>query len=164
MLDLLIFTLISELIEENEEPSEVEKKSLVKTDEKSLSCSQTKRKYLKKRRAKRSFTCAQCGKSFPCKYITYKGNLMEHMNIHTGEKPYKCSHCDKRFSNSGDLKRHERIHTGEKPYKCSHCDKRFSHSGHLKTHKRIHTGEKPYKCSHCDKRFSHSGDLKKDMR
>ncbi len=41
------------------------------------------------------------------------------MNFHTGKKPYKCSHCDKRFSQPIHLKTHERIHTGEKPYHCT---------------------------------------------
>ncbi len=37
-----------------------------------------------------------------------------------------CFECEKTFITDGDSKQHERIHTGEKPYKCSHCDKRFS--------------------------------------
>ncbi len=82
------------------------------------------------------------------------------MSIHTGEKPYKCSHCNKRFYRSGNLRNHEGIHIGVKPYKCSHCDKRFNKSSNLKTHERIHTKEKPYECSHCDKRFSDSSNLK----
>ncbi len=84
--------------------------------------------------------------------------------IHTGEKPYKCPQCNKRFGCSAHLKKHEMVHIGEKTYKCSHCDKRYSLSGQLKRHERIHTGEKPYKCPQCNKRFSDSTHLKTHER
>ncbi len=47
--------------EENEELSEIEGINHFRTGEKPLSCSQTQRD-LKKTRAKKSFTCTQCGK------------------------------------------------------------------------------------------------------
>ena len=45
-----------------------------------------------------------------------------------------------KISRSDTLKTHEIKHTGDTPYKCDVCVKRFNQSGSLKTHKRIHTG------------------------
>uniref|UniRef100_A0A3Q2Z998 Gastrula zinc finger protein XlCGF26.1-like n=1 Tax=Hippocampus comes TaxID=109280 RepID=A0A3Q2Z998_HIPCM len=117
--------------------------------------------------------------------------LTEHMRVHTGEKAFRCSDCDKSFKEKSALI----THTGQKPstcavykpYSCYCCQQRFrTRAGfvsHMKTHTakkaldvcgkiltrnsdlrrhmRRHTGEKVLSCSVCGQRFSYKYQLDK---
>ncbi|KAK6027916.1 zinc finger, C2H2 type, partial [Ostertagia ostertagi] len=56
-----------------------------------------------------------------CGLILYRHNFSTHYRIHTGELPFACEFCSKRFRTSSSLKVHVRAHTGEKPYICPSC-------------------------------------------
>ncbi|EPB72561.1 zinc finger, C2H2 type [Ancylostoma ceylanicum] len=56
-----------------------------------------------------------------CGLVLYRHNFSTHYRIHTGELPFYCEFCPKRFRTSSSLKVHVRAHTGEKPYICPMC-------------------------------------------
>uniref|UniRef100_A0A8C6HSD2 Zinc finger protein of the cerebellum 1 n=1 Tax=Mus spicilegus TaxID=10103 RepID=A0A8C6HSD2_MUSSI len=107
--------------------------------------------------------CPREGKPFKAKY-----KLVNHIRVHTGEKPFPCPFpgCGKVFARSENLKIHKRTHTGEKPFKCEFegCDRRFANSSDRKKHMHVHTSDKPYLCKMCDKSYTHPSSLRKHMK
>ncbi|XP_056404668.1 zinc finger protein 135-like [Hyla sarda] len=96
-------------------------------------------------------------KPYGCKFCTrrfsHRSSLYRHQKSHSGEKLYKCTECKKSFTNSSNLSVHSRIHTGEKPYECNGCGKKFTRKFALDQHVKIHKQEKLYICSHCGKSY-----------
>jgi uncharacterized Zn-finger protein len=56
------------------------------------------------------------------------------MRRHNGEKPFKCSVCDKRFSQRSITQTHEKTHDDERPFECilEGCNKQFTLRGNMK--------------------------------
>ncbi|NWT87350.1 ZBT8A protein, partial [Lanius ludovicianus] len=64
---------------------------------------------------------------------------------------FKCPFCTHTVKRRADLKRHLRCHTGERPYPCEACGKRFTRLEHLRNHfQTIHQAGKLIcrKCKH----------------
>ncbi|NWU40773.1 ZBT8B protein, partial [Hylia prasina] len=72
-------------------------------------------------------------------------------------KLHKCPFCPYTAKQKGILKRHIRSHTGERPYPCDTCGKRFTRQEHLRSHAlSVHRSNKPIICKGCRRTFTNS--------
>uniref|UniRef100_A0A146VWR8 Zinc finger protein 184-like n=1 Tax=Fundulus heteroclitus TaxID=8078 RepID=A0A146VWR8_FUNHE len=107
-----------------------------------------------------NFKCHICGKHIPC-----QSNLLNHMRVHTGERPYSCQYCGKGFKLKGHMTEHLRTHTGEKPFSCHICDKSFNRGSTLRKHVFAkHKEERPYRCDYCHELFTEKLLMKRHIR
>lgn len=63
----------------------------------------------------------------------------------SGEKPFQCEFCERRFANSSDRKKHSQVHTASKPYDCKAlgCTKSYTHPSSLRKHMKVHVKSSP---------------------
>lgn len=87
--------------------------------------------------------CHLCGSLFKLQY-----QLKEHLKRHVN-RIYQCELCDKNYPRQIDLNIHMRTHTGEKPFKCSDCEQRFSTATRRSVHFAARHAIEKTKCPHC---------------
>lgn len=136
----------------------------------------------------KSWPCETCGKRYSSRNL-----LEEHINTHTGirpyvcescgkdfaskythkahvktheirPRPYECSQCSKTFLSQQNLNQHERTHNGVKEYVCHQCGKAFGSPHNLEVHNIVHTGYKPYICRVCGKAFARKAEIRDHER
>ncbi|XP_022906937.1 zinc finger protein 184-like [Onthophagus taurus] len=86
------------------------------------------------------------------------------------EKKFKCTHagCLAAFSKNRKLINHIRLHTGERPFQCSNCTKAYTNSSHLRRHQKIkhENGTERLTCpfDDCNREIANKWGLKKHIQ
>ncbi|XP_036960540.1 telomere zinc finger-associated protein isoform X2 [Acanthopagrus latus] len=108
---------------------------------------------------KDSVQCPICDKSFKSKYY-----LKVHNRRHTGERPFGCVKCGKRYFRKENLLIHEvRDCAKVQTYTCVTCSATFGGKEELRVHVVSHTGDMPHKCTTCPEQFMHKKNLTNHM-
>jgi len=103
--------------------------------------------------------CPVCRKKF-----LMRAMLRDHLMLHSGERPYQCFTCGRRFLRQSALIQHERRQHVAEPVvrqrrECEVCHVELSAKG-LKDHMLIHSGDKPHGCEWCGGTFRRKDHLR----
>ena len=116
------------------------------------------------------FKCDSCQKTF-----SSISTLNRHtQSLHSDTMGVGCDVCGKTFRRNDSLIRHKKVHSGNKPFECKICHKKFAYKQNRNIHQtRCEQGPKdecnittmhkdgslPFKCDSCQKTFSRISTL-----
>lgn len=100
------------------------------------------------------YICEHCGKGFPVKW-----ELNTHtVSLHSTGVYLQCQHCPFKAARKFDLVEHIRVHTGERPFTCEKCGLTFRTRCVWKRHLKYHKG-KNVQCTQCPRKFHQRSDM-----
>ncbi|XP_042279343.1 uncharacterized protein zgc:66448 isoform X1 [Thunnus maccoyii] len=84
--------------------------------------------------ALKPYECPECGMVFK-----HYSVMEDHRRKHTDNtRSHLCNICGKTFKYSSLLHQHQYLHTGQKPFRCPECGKKFAFAQNMKAHCRQH--------------------------
>uniref|UniRef100_A0A3Q0QXG5 C2H2-type domain-containing protein n=1 Tax=Amphilophus citrinellus TaxID=61819 RepID=A0A3Q0QXG5_AMPCI len=84
--------------------------------------------------ALKPYECPECGMVFK-----HYSVMEDHRRKHTdNSRSHLCNICGKTFKYSSLLHQHQYLHTGQKPFRCPDCGKKFAFAQNMKAHCRQH--------------------------
>ncbi|KOB74752.1 putative ZNF91L, partial [Operophtera brumata] len=89
----------------------------------------------------------------------YKAHLREHAKLTI----YKCTFCDKSFSDSSNFSKHKKIH-GVSYFQCDLCYRKFNSKKMITQHIDHHNKTTPVQCAYCHRTFHFQSMLNKHIR
>ncbi|KAL7393987.1 hypothetical protein ABVT39_018803 [Epinephelus coioides] len=99
-----------------------------------------------------NYRCSVCDLQLPSKF-----KLQDHMNLHTGARPYCCAECGKRFCQIYNYRVHLRTHAQTKVTRlqCRVCMRSYASEADLNFHlSRTHFENEFYECDLCKRVFT----------
>ncbi|XP_045499758.1 PR domain zinc finger protein 5-like [Colias croceus] len=103
--------------------------------------------------------CEVCQAETFTKVDKYKAHLREHAKLTL----YKCTFCDKSFSDSSNFSKHKKIH-GTMFLQCDLCQRKFHSKKMIAQHMEYHNKNTPIPCFYCDRSFYFESMLNKHIR